>query len=82
MWRATHPRTPKRPAPICAFCGLSRGNSLGIGVYRYPLVRCVFPIRSNRCIGSLSLCDRCVVDYAAPSPSYVRANGRGWGRAA
>lgn len=64
----------------CFACGLARGNSLGVGVYTYALQRTVYPNGSRASkrtvnIASLTLCDRCLPDYALPSPAYMRANG-------
>lgn len=73
-------RLARGPAdnPACAMCGVCRSNEAGVGVFRYPLIRNVPRLHSNRCIGSIAICDRCVVEYAAPSPTYVRANGGAW----
>ena len=81
-WRARRRASRPPVGPWCVFCGIGRGNTQKIGVYRYPLVRNIAKLRSNRCIGSLAICDRCVVEYATPSPSYIKANGRPFGRAA
>lgn len=81
-WRAKRRATRPLTGPSCVLCGITRGNTLGIPVYRYPLVRNIQAIGSNRCIGSIPMCDPCVAEYATPSPSYIRANGRGFGKAA
>jgi len=64
--------------PFCAFCGISRGNELGVKVYRYALIR---PVRiranfhTNKCIASIPICDDCVQEHAQPSRSYMLAHG-------
>jgi len=62
----------------CVMCGIAKGNSQKIPVTRYPLIRHIKKLHSNRCIGSLALCDVCVADNARPSPSYVRRHGVGF----
>jgi len=48
----------------CAFCGLVAGNSRGVRVYRYTLRRSVNVKgkRTSRALGSVGLCDLCVVE--------------------
>lgn len=73
----------KRFPAVCVMCGLNARNSQDIPVYRYPLLR--KPGGKNRrsfVIASIGLCDTCVIEHATPSPSYIRANGRAFGRAA
>lgn len=57
----------KRPHAVCALCSITAGNGAGVKVFRYPLVRgvSVDGRRTSRCIGSLALCDRCVIEHAA-----------------
>jgi hypothetical protein len=79
-WRAQRRAANPPVRPRCALCG--KGWDV-VPVYRYPLVRNIRGINSNRCIGSLALCDPCVVEYATPSPSYMKAHGltkREWRR--
>jgi hypothetical protein len=48
-------------------CGIARGNSFGIKVYRYSLVR-NFPAShtktgyTNRQVASVPACDRCLIE--------------------
>lgn len=54
--------------PECALCGIARGNSLGIKVYRYSLVRNFAAAHTktgwtNRQVASVPICDRCLIDY-------------------
>lgn len=57
----------RRPLATCAFCAIAAGNSLGVKVLRYPLLRHID--RNGRhtsvCIGSIGLCDRCIIEHAA-----------------
>ena len=50
----------------CSFCGLNADNASQVKVLRYPLLRHMD--RNGRhtsvCIGSLSICDRCVIEHA------------------
>lgn len=74
-----------RPPAECVMCGLNGRNSRGIRVYRYPLIRkntTGGPARRSYVIASIGLCDACVIEHARPSPSYVKATGRPFGRAA
>lgn len=57
-------------AATCRFCGLVAGNSMNIPVYRYPLKRHVFGVKQQAWIGTLGLCDRCIVDNAELKPKY------------
>jgi hypothetical protein len=80
-YRASQPRKPRRrvqsyrvPNPaVCAFCGLARGNSLGVPVYRYPLQRTIYPngVKRTAHFASIGLCDQCVIEHAEPSPNYI-----------
>jgi hypothetical protein len=62
---------------VCAFCGLARGNSQRIPVYRYPLERTIYPngVKRTASIASIGLCDECLIQNTQPSPSYMRAHG-------
>jgi hypothetical protein len=81
-WRAK--QEPKFIPATCATCGLHGDNRQGVKVYRYPLLRKVprHEKHSSTNIGSLALCDRCVVELATPSPSYLRRNPDGFGKRA
>lgn len=72
LLRSGKPR--KRPIATCVFCALAAGNSLGVKVLRYPLLRHID--RNGRhtsvCIGSISLCDDCTVKRAVVKPEYCR----------
>lgn len=73
----------KHPPAECVMCGLNARNERGIPVYRYPLLRKVSgKDRKSHVIASIGLCDACIVEHARPSPTYVKAHGRGFGRAA
>lgn len=75
----------KRLPADCVMCGLNGRNSRGIPVYRYPLIRkntTGGPNRRSYVIASIGLCDACVIEYGRPSPSYLKANGRPFGKAA
>lgn len=71
------PRVPRTPA-ICAFCGYAAGNGQGVAVFRYPLIRAVKidGRKTSRCIASLGLCDRCILEHAHLSRTYRRAQER------
>ena len=58
------PRLIRDPA-MCVFCGLAAGNSLGVKVLRYPLLRHIDRIgrHTSVCIGSMGMCDRCVLEH-------------------
>ena len=58
------PRLIRYPA-VCVFCGLAAGNSLGVKVLRYPLLRHIDNKHrhSSVCIGSMGMCDRCVLKH-------------------
>ena len=62
---------------VCAFCGLARGNSQRIPVYRYPLERTIYPngVKRTASIASIGLCDECLIQNTQPSPAYMRAHG-------
>lgn len=55
-----------RPTPVCVLCGLAAGNSMGIHVRQYALIRSAnFAGRKTSiCIGSIGFCNRCVADHA------------------
>ena len=48
----------------CEFCEITSGNSRGIAVYRYTLRRAVAVDgkRTSRALGSLGICDICIVE--------------------
>lgn len=67
--------TPRALAQ-CAMCGLTRGNTANVHVRRYALIRSFIHgggRKTSVCIGSLGMCDRCVVDNAKLSDK-VRVN--------
>lgn len=55
----------------CAICGITAGNSADVPVYRYPLKR--WFSRKMRWIGSVGLCDPCIVATAELRPEFRRA---------
>ena len=64
-WRPPEKRQRRNPA-VCVMCSLVAGNGAGIKVLRYPLLRRVNPPRKRQtsvCIGSIGLCDRCVIEH-------------------
>lgn len=87
--QTSKPRDPQKyrvkdPA-TCAFCGLSRGNSLNVPVYRYHLGRTLYHQgrKTTARFASLDVCDRCVLEYGRPTPIYMRIYGlteRAWPR--
>lgn len=65
--------TYRVPNPAtCALCDLTAGNSQKIKVLRYPLLRHIDKggRHTSVCIGSLALCDRCVLEYGAIKEQY------------
>lgn len=64
----------KRPIATCSFCSLAAGNSLGVKVLRYPLLRHIDKAgrHTSVCIGSISLCDECAVTRGNVKPEYRR----------
>ena len=58
-------RIDRNPAK-CVLCDLMAGNSAGLKVLRYPLLRHIDTggRHTSVCIGSMAMCDRCVVDNA------------------
>jgi hypothetical protein len=64
-------RVRANPA-TCAICGIVAGNSRDLPVYRYPLKRWVKG-RENTWIGSVGLCDACLLDHAEVKPQFRRA---------
>lgn len=67
----------RRNPAVCVFCGLAAGNSMKVKVLRYPLLRHIDANgrHTSVCIGSMGMCDRCVMEHAA-------LNERTLGRAA
>jgi hypothetical protein len=62
----------KRSNPaVCIVCSLAAGNSMDIGVYRYPLKR--WSRKKARWIGSVGLCDVCLAEGGELKPEYRRA---------
>jgi len=61
----------KNPA-TCKLCDLVAGNSQKIKVLRYPLLRHIDKggRHTSVCIGSLPLCDRCVIEYGNIKEQY------------
>ena len=57
---------------VCAFCGIAAGNSSNIATYRYPLIRHVYRDgrQTSRVVGSIGLCDRCLLSGGHVSPRY------------
>lgn len=70
-------RIYRNPAK-CVFCGLQAGNSAGVKVLRYPLLRHIDTggRHTSVCIGSMAMCDRCVVENGKLNGK-VRINGTG-----
>ncbi len=62
----------------CVLCDLTAGNSQRIKVLRYPLLRHIDKNgrHTSVCIGSLALCDRCIVEYATVKEQYLPARER------
>jgi len=62
----------KRPRAVCAFCSIAAQNSLGVKVLRYPLLRHIDKggRHTSVCIGSMALCDECVVEHGVVKPEY------------
>lgn len=60
------PRLIRDPA-VCVFCNLAAGNSLGVKVLRYPLLRHIDKggRHTSVCIGSMGMCDQCVMAHGA-----------------
>lgn len=48
-------------AATCCMCNLTHGNSLGIGVYRYPLKK--WSRARVRWVGSIEICDDCLARH-------------------
>lgn len=62
--------------PSCCLCGITRGNSQLIKVYRYSLLRAVKAPHTkggwtNRQVGSLPVCDRCLIEGGYAREKYV-----------
>jgi hypothetical protein len=60
----------------CVVCGLTAGNSMNVKVRRYPLLRSYNKPdrrRASFVLGSIGLCDRCIVESAELKPQYRRA---------
>ena len=64
-----------RDPAVCVFCNLAQGNSLGVKVIRYPLLRHIDKggRHTSVCIGSLALCDDCVMQHGAINERTRRA---------
>lgn len=77
-WKSNAPFLPRLirgDIAECRFCGLSADNTAGVKVLRYPLLRHIDKggRHTSVCIGSLPICDRCVVEQGNVKAEYVPA---------
>lgn len=77
VYKGRAPHKGHRSPASCVFCGLAQGNSLGVKVLRYPLLRHIDKggRHTSVCIGSMGMCDPCVLEHG-------KLNERTLGRAA
>lgn len=68
-------RLVRNPAE-CVFCGLCANNSAGFKVLRYPLLRHWDKggRHTSFCVGSMAICDRCVMEYGKIKPEFQPPN--------
>ena len=61
-------------AARCAFCGLADGNTMGVRVCRYTLRKNGVKVdgkRTSTALGSIGICDRCVIEQGLIHAKYI-----------
>ena len=66
------------PPATCSFCSIVAGNSAGVKVLRYPLTRHTKKNgkHTSHSIGSIALCDRCILEHGKIHDRYRPEPGR------
>lgn len=64
VYKGRAPYEGRQARAACVFCGLAQGNSLGVKVHRYPLLRHIDKggRHTSVCIGSMPMCEPCVLE--------------------